>query len=220
MTAANRMRWLTVAIITGVLIADQASKIAVKTHMCLHDRIAVCGDWFYILFTENKGMAFGMEIFSKWFLTSFRIVAVVLIAYYLHRLIKQGARSGYIACLAFILAGALGNLIDSLFYGLIFSESLPRTFWNQEAATFVPFGSGYSGWLHGKVVDMFYFPIIETTWPSWMPFVGGEEFVFFSAIFNVADAVLSCSFVALLLFFRKELEDLFGVMEKKDNDKQ
>lgn len=188
--------------------------------MCLHERIAVCGKWFYILFTENNGMAFGMEVFSKWFLTSFRIVAVCAIAYYLHRLIKKGARNGYIACLALILAGALGNLIDSLFYGLIFSESLPLTFWNQEPATFVPFGTGYSTWFHGKVVDMFYFPLIETTWPQWMPWVGGQEFVFFNAIFNVADAVLTCSFVALILFFRKELETLFEGKSSEQKEKE
>ncbi len=219
MNATNRKRWLVIGIILGVILIDQASKIAVKTSMCLHERIAVCGDWFYILFTENDGMAFGMELFSKWFLTSFRIVAVVLIAYYLHRLIKRGARSGYIACLAFILAGALGNLIDCLFYGLIFSESLPLTFWNQDPATFVPFGTGYSTWFLGKVVDMFYFPLIETTWPSWVPLLGGKEFVFFAAIFNVADAVLSCSFVVLILFFRKEWENMFNRVEKKEAGK-
>lgn len=147
-------------------------------------------------------MAFGMEIFGKLFLTSFRILAVGLITYYLFKIIQKGYKMGYIVCLSLILAGALGNIIDSIFYGVIFNEST-----HSWVATFVPLGEGYSTWFYGKVVDMFYFPIIDTNWPQWMPFVGGEHFIFFSPIFNFADASISCGIIALLLFYSKYLNE-------------
>lgn len=197
---------ISVLIILSVLVIDQLIKVAVKTGMYLHEHIRVCGDWFYIYFTENNGMAFGMEIFGKLFLTSFRIVAVGLIGYYITKVIKQKMKTGYIVCLSLILAGALGNIIDSIFYGVIFTESTPEHFMDSALATFTNHG-GYSSWLHGKVVDMFYFPIIDTTWPSWMPFCGGEHFIFFSPIFNFADAAISCGIIALLLFYSKYLNE-------------
>lgn len=190
---------LSALIVFGVLIIDQIIKIAVKTHMYLHESIRVT-DWFYIYFTENNGMAFGMEIFAKLFLTSFRIVAVGLIIWYLARVVKQNYKTGYIVCLSLILAGAVGNIIDSVFYGVVFSESS-----HSMIASFIPMGDGYSEWLYGKVVDMFYFPIIDTNWPEWMPVVGGEHFIFFSPIFNFADASISCGIIALLLFYSKYL---------------
>lgn len=170
-------------------------------------------DWFHIFFTENNGMAFGMEIFGKLFLTSFRIIAVGLISYYLYKIIKKGFKTGYIICMSLILAGALGNIIDSAFYGMIFSESTGMT-----PATFVPWGEGYSSLFYGKVVDMFYFPIIRTTWATWIPFVGGEPFVFFSPIFNFADAAISCGIIALLLFYSKYLNESYHHSKMRVNE--
>ena len=195
---------LSLIIIFLVLVIDQLIKIAVKTNMYFHESIRVT-DWCYIYFTENNGMAFGLEIFAKLFLTIFRIVAVILITWYISKLVRQPekVKNGYIVCLSFVLAGAIGNIIDCVFYGEIFSEST-RT----QIANFVPLGEGYADWLHGKVVDMFYFPIIDTYWPDWMPFVGGEHFIFFSPIFNFADAAISCGIIALLVFYSKYLNSL------------
>ena len=190
---------MSVLIVALVLIIDQAIKIWVKTNMYWHESIHIT-DWFYIFFTENRGMAFGMEIFGKLFLTIFRIVAVGVIIYYLRRIIRQKYKTGYIVCISLILAGAMGNIIDSLFYGVIFNEST-----NAAVASFVPYGEGYSTWFYGKVVDMFYFPIIDTYWPEWMPWVGGERFIFFSPIFNFADAAITCGIIAVLLFYSKSL---------------
>lgn len=188
---------LVTLVVAGVLIIDQLIKIAVKTNMYLHENIHVT-DWFYIYFTENNGMAFGLEIFAKLFLTLFRIVAAILITVYLVKLVKRTdkVKNGYLVCLSLILAGAVGNIIDCVFYGEIFSESM-----HSQIASWVPLGQGYSDWLHGKVVDMFYFPIIDTYWPDWMPFVGGDHFIFFSPIFNFADAAISCGIIALLIFY-------------------
>ena len=193
---------LSLFIIFAVLIIDQIIKIWVKTHMFWHESIRIT-DWFFIYFTENNGMAFGMEFIGKLFLTSFRIVAVALIIWYLVKIIRQNLKTGYIVCISLILAGAIGNIIDCVFYGVIFSESTHGTI-----ANFVPVGEGYSEWLYGKVVDMFYFPIIDTNWPEWMPFVGGEHFIFFSPIFNFADAAISCGIIALILFYGKYLGDI------------
>lgn len=192
---------LSILIILVVLIIDQMIKIWVKTHMFWHESIRVT-DWFFIYFTENNGMAFGMEIIGKLFLTSFRIVAVALIIGYLIKIIKRGLKTGYIVCISLILAGAIGNIIDCVFYGVLFSESTHSTI-----ATCVPIGEGYSEWFYGKVVDMFYFPIIDTNWPEWIPFVGGEHFIFFSPIFNFADAAISCGIIALILFYSKYLNE-------------
>ena len=201
---------LAALIVLVVLVIDQVIKICVKTGMYLHESIHVT-DWFYIYFTENNGMAFGMEIIGKLFLSLFRIVAVVLIAWYLTRVVKQKPRvkNGYIVCLSLILAGAVGNIIDCVFYGEFFSAST-----HTDIATWVPMGQGYADWLHGRVVDMFYFPIIDTYWPDWMPFVGGEHFIFFSPIFNFADAAISCGIIALLLFYSKYLNDSYHVIKK------
>ena len=148
-------------------------------------------------------MAFGMEIFNKFFLTGFRIIAAIGITWLLTQYVKKNYKTGFIVCVALILAGAIGNIIDCVFYGEIFSEST-----HSALATFVPVGEGYSEWFYGKVVDMFYFPIIETNWPEWMPFVGGEHFIFFSPIFNFADAAISCGIIALILFYGKYLSHI------------
>ena len=204
---------LAALIIIAVLVIDQVIKIWVKTSMYMHESIRIA-DWFYIYFTENNGMAFGMELFGKLFLTSFRVVAVCLIAWYLLRVVNKHYKTGYIVCLSLILSGAMGNIIDSIFYGEIFSEST-RT----QIASWVPLGEGYGSWLHGKVVDMFYFPIIDTNWPSWMPFVGGEHFIFFSPIFNFADAAISCGIIAMLLFYSRYLNQESGSKSEKARKK-
>lgn len=145
-------------------------------------------------------MAFGMQLGSKIVLSLFRVVAITALVYYIRSEVKKNAKTGYVICLAMVLAGAIGNLIDSMFYGLIFNESSPFY-----VSYFVPFGTGYAPFLMGKVVDMFYFPIIETDWPSWIPLIGGDHFVFFSPVFNFADTSISVSVVLLLLFYREEI---------------
>ncbi|MEG1685290.1 MAG: lipoprotein signal peptidase [Bacteroides sp.] len=205
---------LSVIIVVAVLIIDQVIKIAVKTGMYWHEQIRMA-DWAFIYFTENNGMAFGMEIVGKLFLTTFRLIAVSLIIYYLAKIIKQGYKTGFIVCMSLILAGALGNIIDSVFYGMIFSEST-----GFEPATFVPFGDGYAPMLYGKVVDMFYFPIIDTAWPQWLPVLGGRHFIFFSPIFNFADASISCGIIALLLFYSGYLNNKQHALEPQKDEKK
>lgn len=205
---------LAIIIVVAILVIDQIIKILVKTNMALDDSIHIA-DWFYIRFIENNGMAYGMTFFNKLALSLFRLVAISVISYYVYKLVKRPQPKGYIICLSMILAGAMGNIIDSMFYGLIFSPSTPY-----EIAEFVPFGSGYASFLHGKVVDMFYFPIIETTWPQWVPQFGGKEFIFFSPIFNFADACISVGVVLLLLFYRKELELIGTTMKGEDKNEE
>ena len=204
---------MAVIIVIAILLVDQIIKIWVKTHMHLHECIAIT-DWFKICFIENKGMAFGMEIGSKLVLSVFRIFAVCVIGYYIYLQVKQKARTGYIICLSMVLAGALGNIIDCMFYGLIFNASSPFY-----VSYFVPFGDGYAPFLMGKVVDMFYFPLIVTTWPDWIPFVGRDDFVFFSPIFNFADASISVAVVLLLIFYRRELSTITLRKKYADDEK-
>ena len=187
--------WITLLI----LAVDQWIKIAVKTGMYLHQSIRVT-DWFYILFTENRGMAFGMEIMDKYLLTSFRIVAVAFLVWYVGRQIRKGMPWGYLICLVLVMAGAAGNIIDCLFYGMVFNNP-PAPL----RAEFVPWGEGYETLMQGRVVDMFYFPLVEWDWPSWLPLLGGNHFIFFSPIFNFADACISCGIVALVLFYHKRI---------------
>ena len=193
---------LAALIVVGVLLVDQLIKIWVKTNMTLHEQIEILS-WFKIVFIENNGMAYGMEIGSKLVLSLFRVVAISVLGYYIIGQVKRQARWGYLVCLSMIFAGAVGNLIDSMFYGLVFNAS--SEFYT---SYFVPFGTGYAPFLMGKVVDMFYFPLIVTTWPDWVPVVGGNPYVFFSPIFNFADASISVGVVVLLLFYRKEISEL------------
>ena len=186
----------------AAIIIDQLIKIWVKTNMYMHEVIEIT-PWFKILFTENRGMAFGMELVDKLFLTSFRIVAVFFLIYIICRQIKQGINNLFLICLSLILAGATGNIIDCLFYGMVFNNP-PAPI----VAEFVPWGTGYDTMFYGRVVDMFYFPLVEWNWPEWLPFCGGEHFIFFSPIFNFADACISCGVIAVLLFCRKELQTL------------
>ena len=205
--------YLSAFIVIAVLVIDQIIKIWVKTNMYWHESIKIT-DWFYIYFTENNGMAFGMEIFNKFFLTGFRIMAAIAIAYLLVQYVKKNYKTGFLVCVSLILAGAIGNIIDCVFYGEIFSEST-----NSLLATFVPIGEGYSEWFFGKVVDMFYFPIIDAYWPTWMPLVGGEHFIFFSPIFNFADAAISCGIIALILFYGKYLSNIMEGPSKEKTKK-
>lgn len=200
--------WGAVLIILLLLTADQVLKIWIKTHMQLHESIEIT-KWFYLYFTENAGMAFGIEVIGKLFLSIFRIVAVGFIGYYLYKLVKENYKFGYIACMSLILAGALGNIIDSIFYGVVFDHSYGQL------ATFMPADGGYATWLHGKVVDMFYFPLIETVFPSWVPIWGGEDFVFFRPIFNLADSAICVGVFFLLIFYRQTLSTSLAKEETK-----
>ncbi len=200
---------IAIGIILLVIIIDQWIKIEVKTGFFLGESVRVT-DWFKILFVENNGMAFGWELGGKYFLTSFRIVAVGVLTWFIFcRELKQHAPTGYIVCLSLILAGAIGNIIDCLFYGLIFNEST-----HYQIAQFVEFGTGYSNFMTGKVVDMFYFPLIEWTMPD-VPFLpyAGEHCIFFSPIFNFADTAISCGIIALILFYHKRLNQIKLIKE-------
>jgi signal peptidase II len=186
-----------ILLIILVLVIDQALKVWIKTNMMLGQEIAFF-DWFIIHFTENKGMAFGMEFggnIGKYILSIFRMIAIAAIGFYLTRLVELNTKKGIVFSIALILAGAIGNMIDSAFYGLIFSES-----YGQVASVFE---GGYSGILQGKVVDMFYFPLFKGVLPSWIPFKGGDYFIFFRPVFNIADAAISVGVINLLLFHRK-----------------
>ena len=184
-------------IVAICLIIDQVIKLLVKLNMRLYESIHVT-DWFYIYFTENPGMAFGMEIFGKLFLTLFRLVAVSFLIYYVCKIRDKGFPKGYLVCVALIIAGAAGNIVDCVLYGPLFSESTPYS-----VAQLVPWGEGYAPFLKGKVVDMFYFPLVSWNWPDWLPFIGGNHFIFFSPIFNFADACISCGVIAILLFYSR-----------------
>ena len=194
--------WLAMIIVVGAIVIDQLIKVWVKTNMTLHESIRIF-DWFYISFIENNGMAYGMQIGSKLVLSLFRVAAISVLAYYLWLQIQKKARTGYIVCLSMVLAGAIGNLIDCMFYGLVFNAS--SEFYT---SYIVDFGTGYAPFLMGKVVDMFYFPLIVTTWPEWVPHFGGQEFIFFSPVFNYADANISVGVVLLVLFYRKEISQI------------
>lgn len=189
----SRQGRIALIITLSVLVIDQIIKFLVKTGMSLGESIEVTS-WFHILFVENNGMAFGMEIIGKLFLSLFRIGAIGFFIWYLIKIINKGFPTGYIVTVSFVIAGATGNLLDCMFYGLIFTESTP---FNQAVMT--SFGDGYAPFLYGKVVDMFYFPL--WTWPDWMPLVGGD--IFFGPVFNFADSCITCGVIVLLLFYTK-----------------
>lgn len=192
-----------VLLIFIVLLIDQVSKIYIKLNFVLGESIYVF-DWFRIYFIENNGMAFGMEIIGKLFLTIFRIIAVAGLAYFIHYLVKKQARQGFILAIALLLAGAAGNIIDSVFYGVLFTDSYGHL------ATFLPEGGGYAPVFYGKVVDMLYFPIIKNS---------AGETLFFSPVFNIADSAITVAAGIILIFFRKDLnEHLESKKEKKTTE--
>lgn len=194
---------LSILLFIAILVIDQVIKVNVKTGMYLGERIEITS-WFSLVFVENNGMAFGWELMGgKLFLTLFRIGAVGVIGWFIAREIRRRQSTGYIICLTLIAAGAAGNIIDCLFYGLIFNTP-PYP----QVAALQPWGMGYGDFLYGKVVDMFYFPLIEWDMPAWMPFYGGQHCVFFSPIFNFADAAISCGIIALLLFYHQQMSQL------------
>ena len=194
--------WVALGAIILILVIDQIIKVEVKTNMYLHESIRIT-DWFYISFVENNGMAYGMTFINKLALTLFRMAAIAVIGVYLYRQVRANARWVYVVCLALVMAGAAGNLIDCIFYGKIFSLSTPDSI-----AHFVPWGQGYEDAFYGKVVDMLYFPIFETDLPQWLPFRGGEHYIFFSPVFNFADSCITCGVISLLLFCRTELSGI------------
>jgi signal peptidase II len=188
-----------------ILVVDQILKIWVKTHMQIGDEIRIFGNRGMLHFIENNGMAFGMEMGGKpgkLILSVFRIIAIFGIGWFLLSIIKKKANLGLVLAVSAILAGAIGNLIDSAFYGMIFSESFTHP------AVLFPPGGGYSSFLHGRVVDMFYFPIINTHWPDWSPFRPGESFVFFKPVFNIADSAITCGVFAIVIFQKRMFKNL------------
>ncbi len=190
-------------IVVLVLVVDQTLKFWVKTHMSMDQEIIVFQNWFRIHFLENPGMAYGLEFggnFGKILLTLFRLVAVVLGFRLMSKLVKQQYSNGLLVFGSLILAGAAGNLIDSMFYGMIFSDSN-----YYQVAQFLPKGGGYGTFLHGRVVDMLYFHLYDDVLPTWVPFSGGKHFIFFAPIFNVADASISVGVIAILLFQKRLL---------------
>lgn len=188
-------------ILVALLVFDQIVKILIKTNMTINETITVFPNWFFIHFIENPGAAFGMQIggdYGKLILSLFRVVLSGFLIWYIGKLIKKQAPTGVVVGFGLILAGAVGNIIDSAFYGLIFSESTYT-----QVASFVPVGQGYAGFLHGKVVDMLHFPLFSGVYPSWFPWVGGDHFTFFSPIFNIADSYITIGVLYLILFQRK-----------------
>ncbi len=205
-----------IVIVVVVLLIDQVLKIWIKTHMTLGEEFNVIGSWFRIHFVENNGMAFGFEFgggYGKIFLSLFRIAAVFIIGWYILKLVKRNLPMGFIACVAMIFAGAIGNIIDSAFYGLIFNDSVGKV------STLFSSEGGYSTFLHGRVVDMFYFPLVSGVFPSWVPVWGGSDFEFFRPVFNVADSSISIGIFSIILFYRKLFNKL-GEKEKIDSSKE
>lgn len=189
-----------VALIVVLLILDQVVKVWIKTHLMLGEEFSIFGDWFLIHFIENNGMAFGMELEGEWgkiLLSLFRIVAVCGIGWYLYDISTKKAPLGLVISIALIFSGAMGNIIDSAFYGLFFNDSY------YQVATFMPEAGGYASFLHGKVVDMLYFPLLEGRFPEWLPMWGGEHYIFFRPVFNIADSYITIGVTFILLFQRK-----------------
>jgi len=197
---------ISVLVIILILLADQILKFWVKTNLVIGQDIPLFGKWGMLHFIENNGMAFGMEMGAgktgKLLLSIFRLMAITAIGWFLHSIIRKKVNTALIIAVSVILAGAIGNMIDSAFYGIIFSES-----YYQKAVLFPP-GGGYSSFLMGRVVDMFYFPVINTQWPDWSPFRPGESFIFFRPVFNIADSAITCGVISILLFQKRMFKDL------------
>lgn len=199
---------LAASIIIGVLVIDQIIKLWIKMNFTLDESYRIT-DWFYLHFVENNGMAWGMTFFNKLILSVTRLFWIAVITNYLFKVIKTGKeRNIYVIFIAMVISGAFGNMIDSMLYGLMFSGAS-----YDYVSYLVPFGTGYGSFLTGKVVDMFYFPLFSFNWPDWLPFIGGNRFEFFDAIFNFADASISCGVIGLLLFCTKDLEEVANDVE-------
>jgi len=193
---------LVILIVFIVLLADQALKLWIKSTMEIGDEHHIFGNWFILHFTENNGMAFGLEFggnIGKYFLSIFRIIAVSFIAYYIILILKKDVPKGFLIAVSLIFAGAVGNILDSAFYGLIFDHSR-----GQIAQFFAE--NNYAGFLQGRVVDMLYFPVIQGQWPAWSPINPSEDFVFFRPIFNLADSAITCGMFIILIFYRGTLQ--------------
>ncbi|MDR2036380.1 MAG: lipoprotein signal peptidase [Bacteroidales bacterium] len=198
--------WKSALLVFVILLFDQILKVWVKTNMSIGEDIPLLGNWFHIHFVENPGMAFGWQLGGKWgklVLSLFRLVAIAAIIWYIRILIREKAPNGFILCVSLILAGAMGNMIDCAFYGLLFSESNFGI-----VAEFLPEGGGYAPFLFGKVVDMLSFPIIHGTYPGWFPLVGGEEFLFFRPVFNIADSAVTIGVLSIILFYWSYLKNI------------
>jgi signal peptidase II len=213
---------LPIITVLAVLIIDQCIKLYIKSNYPIGEVCRIIGDWSRITFTENPGMAWGLEFggdYGKLALSLFRIIAVFAGAFYIRKIVNDGEHKGFIICVSLILAGALGNILDSAFYGLIFGEST-----EYQVAEFLPVDGGYTGFLQGHVVDMFYFPIYEGNFPNWLPFWGGEHFEFFNAIFNFADMAISFGVGIILVFqnrffkVKNKPEDKKPIIEKNANE--
>ncbi len=214
-TSSRQRRQITMAaiVLALVIIIDQAVKIWVKTSFYLGEDLEIL-PFFHLRFIQNNGMAFGMELGSKLFLTVFRLVLFGLLIWYILKLTKIGrAATGYVACVALIAAGAFGNIIDCVFYGEIFTNPVPP-----EIASFVPWGDGYGTLFHGLVVDMLYFPLFEFTWPSWIPVIGGKFFSFFDPVFNIADSAITVGMFAIICFYSKYINAEYVRPENKDEE--
>lgn len=200
MSCPRRRGLLVAGIILTILLADQVLKFWVKTNFYLGESLEIFS-WFQLVFIQNNGMAFGWEIGSKLLLTLLRIATVGFLIFYICRISgRKECRTGYLVCLALVVAGAAGNIVDCMFYGLIFNNPLPP-----EVAQVFPANGGYGTFLHGLVVDMFYFPLCEWDWPAWMPIIGRRHFMFFRPVFNLADAAISVGMVALILFYSNQI---------------
>ncbi|MBR5639306.1 MAG: lipoprotein signal peptidase [Muribaculaceae bacterium] len=202
--------WLATILIAAVIILDQASKIYVKTHFFLGEQVDVAS-WFKIIFIENNGMAYGMELGSKMVLTWLRIIFSGLFIYYLVKIRNRtDLPRGFVVCVSLITAGAIGNVIDCIAYGQLFNDPAAP-----QVAQFFPSEGGYASLFNGKVVDMLQFPLAEWDWPGWLPFIGGKHYLFFQPVFNVADACLTTSIIAIIIFYNKYL-----LSDKKDKEKK